>query len=69
MHDSSLFRCGVQVEFDLYGHANSTLVNGTRMINGIGGSNDFLRNGKLSIMHAPSVRPSKTGTMRQLGTP
>jgi acetyl-CoA hydrolase len=48
------------VEFDMYGHANSTLVGGTRMINGIGGSGDFLRNAFLSIMHSPSVRPTKT---------
>jgi acetyl-CoA hydrolase len=48
------------VEFDMYAHANSTLVGGTRMINGIGGSGDFLRNAFLSIMHSPSVRPTKT---------
>lgn len=47
------------VEFDIYGHANSTLVGGTRMINGIGGSGDFLRNAYLSIMHTPSTRPTK----------
>ena len=47
------------IEFDMYAHANSTLVGGTRMINGIGGSGDFLRNGYLSIMHTPSTRPSK----------
>ncbi|ORJ60464.1 acetyl-CoA hydrolase/transferase C-terminal domain-containing protein [Geothermobacter hydrogeniphilus] len=48
------------VEFDIYAHANSTLVGGTRMINGLGGSGDFLRNGYLKIMHSPSVRPTKT---------
>jgi acetyl-CoA hydrolase len=48
------------VEFDIYGHANSTMVLGSRMLNGLGGSGDFLRNAKLSIMHAPSVRPTKT---------
>ncbi|KAL9642079.1 hypothetical protein ABK040_004128 [Willaertia magna] len=48
------------VELDIYGHANSTLVNASRMINGLGGSADFLRNAKLSIMHTPSARPSKT---------
>lgn len=48
------------VEIDIYGHANSTLVGGTRMVNGIGGSGDFLRNGFLKIMHTPSTRPSKT---------
>ena len=48
------------VEFDIYGHANSTLVNGTRLINGLGGSGDFLRNGYLKIMHCPSARKTKT---------
>jgi acetyl-CoA hydrolase len=48
------------VEFDIYAHANSTLIGGTRMINGIGGSGDFLRNAYLSIMHSPSARPTRT---------
>ncbi len=48
------------VEFDIYAHANSTLVGGTRMLNGIGGSGDFERNAYISMMHCPSVRPSKT---------
>ncbi|KAI9252670.1 acetyl-CoA hydrolase [Sporodiniella umbellata] len=47
------------VEFDMYGHANSTLVCGSGMLNGLGGSADFLRNAKLSVMHSPSSRPSK----------
>jgi len=29
------------------------------MLNGLGGSADFLRNAKLSIMHTPSSRPTK----------
>jgi acetyl-CoA hydrolase len=33
---------------------------GSRMINGIGGSGDFERNSYISIMHTPSVRPTKT---------
>lgn len=48
------------VEVDIYSHANSTNVMGSRMLNGLGGSGDFLRNAKLSIMHTPSARPSKT---------
>ncbi|EDO19463.1 hypothetical protein Kpol_1002p112 [Vanderwaltozyma polyspora DSM 70294] len=47
------------VEVDIYAHANSTNVSGSRMLNGLGGSADFLRNAKLSIMHAPSARPTK----------
>ncbi|SCU91290.1 LADA_0F09098g1_1 [Lachancea dasiensis] len=48
------------VEVDIYAHANSTNVSGSRMLNGLGGSADFLRNAKLSIMHAPCSRPTKT---------
>ncbi|EGG17689.1 acetyl-coA hydrolase [Cavenderia fasciculata] len=48
------------VEFDIYGHVNSTCVQGSKMLNGVGGSGDFLRNSKLSIVHAPSTRPTKT---------
>jgi acetyl-CoA hydrolase len=48
------------VELDMYGHANSTLVGGTMMINGLGGSGDFLRNAYISIMHTPSARKTKT---------
>lgn len=48
------------VEVDIYAHANSTCVFGSRMLNGLGGSADFLRSSKYSIMHTPSTRPSKT---------
>ncbi|MCJ1304861.1 acetyl-CoA hydrolase [Hypocenomyce scalaris] len=48
------------VEVDMYAHANSTCVMGSRMLNGLGGSADFLRSAKISIMHTPSTRPSKT---------
>jgi acetyl-CoA hydrolase len=49
------------VEVDIYGHANSTHVDGSRIINGIGGSGDFLRNAYVSIVHTPSTRPLKDG--------
>ena len=48
------------VEVDIYAHANSTCVMGSRMLNGLGGSADFLRSAKYSIMHTPSTRPTKT---------
>jgi acetyl-CoA hydrolase len=47
------------IEIDVYGHANSTHANGSRLINGIGGSGDFLRNAYLSILHTPSARPTR----------
>jgi acetyl-CoA hydrolase len=43
------------LEVDIYGHANSTHVCGTNLINGIGGSGDFTRNAYLSIVVAPSI--------------
>lgn len=63
-HPEIIRRLGVialntPVEVDIYGHANSTNVNGSRMLHGLGGSGDFLRNAKLSIMHTPSVRKTK----------
>jgi len=49
------------IEVDIYGHANSTHVDGSRIINGLGGSGDFLRNAYVSIVHTPSVRQLKDG--------
>lgn len=43
------------VEVDIYGNVNSTHINGTHLINGIGGSGDFNRNGVLSITALPST--------------
>ena len=43
------------IEFDIYGHVNSTHVVGTRMMNGIGGSGDFARNGYLTFFFTNSV--------------
>jgi len=48
------------LEFDIYGHANSTMACGSRIVHGIGGSGDFMRHAKISIMHCPASRPSKT---------
>lgn len=59
-HPEVIRRLGVialntPLEFDVYGHANSTHVMGTRMMNGIGGSGDYMRNGYLTIFTAESV--------------
>ena len=42
------------IEADLYGNVNSTHIAGSRIMNGIGGSGDFARNGYLSVFMAPS---------------
>jgi len=49
------------IEVDIYGHVNSTHVDGSRVINGLGGSGDFFRNAYLSIVHTPSVRRLRDG--------
>jgi succinyl-CoA:acetate CoA-transferase len=43
------------LEVDLYGHVNSTHVNGSKMLNGVGGSGDFTRNAPLSVIALPST--------------
>ncbi|MEG1316146.1 MAG: acetyl-CoA hydrolase/transferase C-terminal domain-containing protein [Oscillospiraceae bacterium] len=43
------------LEADIYGNVNSSHAMGTQMINGLGGSNDFCRNAKLSIFTTPST--------------
>lgn len=43
------------LEFDIYGQANSTHVMGRSMMNGIGGSGDYMRNGYLTIFSTPST--------------
>jgi succinate CoA transferase len=43
------------IEADIYGHVNSTHFFGTQIMNGLGGSGDFERNGYLSIFMCPSV--------------
>ena len=43
------------IEADLYGNVNSTHIAGSRIMNGIGGSGDFARNGYLSVFMSPST--------------
>jgi propionyl-CoA:succinyl-CoA transferase len=43
------------LEVDIYGHANSSHVCGTQMMNGIGGAADFERNAYLSVFVCPSI--------------
>ena len=59
-HPEVIRRLGViaintALEFDLYGNANSTHLDGTMMMNGIGGSGDFARNAQVSIFVARSI--------------
>lgn len=43
------------IEADIYGNANSTHINGSRIMNAIGGSGDFTRNAYISSFISPSV--------------
>lgn len=43
------------LECDIYGNVNSTHVGGTHMMNGIGGSGDFARNGHLAVFVTKSI--------------
>ena len=58
-HPEVIRRMGViamntPLEFDIFGQANSTHVLGRTMMNGIGGSGDFMRNGYLTIFSTES---------------
>ena len=43
------------LEIDIYGQVNSTHIMGSQLMNGIGGSGDFERNGAVSFMVSPST--------------
>ncbi|SDF72262.1 acetyl-CoA hydrolase/transferase family protein [Sporomusa acidovorans] len=43
------------IEFDIYGHVNSTHIAGSKIMNGIGGSGDFARNAYLTFFFTNSV--------------
>jgi succinyl-CoA:acetate CoA-transferase len=43
------------IEIDIYGHVNSSHVQGTQIISGVGGSGEFAQNGFLSIFLTPST--------------
>jgi succinyl-CoA:acetate CoA-transferase len=50
-----LIAMNTALEVDIYGHVNSTLAGGTKMLNGIGGSGDFARNAYLTVFLCPST--------------
>ncbi|MFV0428766.1 MAG: acetyl-CoA hydrolase/transferase family protein [Arachnia sp.] len=47
--------CNGMIEADIYGNVNSTHVMGSKIMNGIGGSADFTRNGNFSCFVSPST--------------
>ena len=50
-----LITINTALECDIYGNVNSTHVGGTHMMNGIGGSGDFARNGQVSMFVSKSA--------------
>jgi succinyl-CoA:acetate CoA-transferase len=50
-----LISVNTALECDIYGNINSTHVNGTHMMNGIGGSGDFARNASYAIFVTKSL--------------
>lgn len=65
-HPEVIRRLGViamntAIEADIFGNVNSSHINGTRIMNGIGGSGDFAQNAGLSIFMTPST--AKNGTL------
>ena len=59
-HPELVRRLGViamngMIEADIYGNVNSTHVMGSAIMNGIGGSGDFARNGSLHFFVSPST--------------
>jgi acetyl-CoA hydrolase len=43
------------IEADIYGNVNSTHIYGADIMNGIGGSGEFTRNGYMAIFMTPSI--------------
>lgn len=57
------------LEFDIYGCANSTHVCGTQLMNGVGGSGDFIRNAYVSMLVCPSIaKGGKISTVVPMAT-
>lgn len=52
------------IEIDIYGNVNSTHIMGSSMMNGIGGSGDYARNGAISIFMTPST--AKNGAISSI---
>ncbi len=68
-HPEVIRRLGVialntPLEFDIYGHSNSTHAMGTSIMNGIGGSGDYMRNGYISIFATEST--AKNGDISRI---
>lgn len=59
-----LISVNTALEVDIYGNVNSTHVNGSHMMNGIGGSGDFARNAGITIFVTSSI--AKNGAISSI---
>ena len=55
IHRLGVLAINTALEIDIYGHVNSTHLMGSQLMNGVGGSGDFERNGSVSFMVTPST--------------
>lgn len=55
IHRFSVIAMNTALECDIYGNENSSHVCGSKLMNGIGGSCDYERNGAISIFYTPST--------------
>lgn len=55
IHRMGVIALNTAVEFDIYGNVNSSHLSGTRILNGIGGSDEFARNASLSIFVSHAI--------------
>jgi succinyl-CoA:acetate CoA-transferase len=61
IHRLGVIGINTAVEVDLYGHINSSHVQGSKVISGVGGSGEFAQNGFLSVFLTPST--SRNGSI------
>ena len=52
------------IEVDIYGNVNSTHICGTKLMNGIGGSGDYARNGFLTVFFTTSLAKRRQNFFR-----
>lgn len=55
IHRLGVIAMNTALECDIYGNENSSHVCGSKLMNGIGGSCDYERNGSISIFYTPST--------------
>lgn len=60
IHRLGVIALNTAIEVDIYGNVNSTHLCGTKIMNGIGGSDEFARNSSICIFVCPSTSKNNT---------